>query len=149
ADANAPDFAGLGSVFGAAAGIPDFHFDLNGDTLTLTGTAPSEEVKSAVEEAAKAAWPNVKLVNNIEVSQASAPAPAPAPAPGPGQCAGLQADITGLLKTPINFQTDGFSVAAASQGQLTQIADKLKGCPDAKVTVVGHTDNTGNDAINI
>src|SRR5262249_34336997 len=50
ADANAPDFAGLGSVFGAAAGIPDFHFDLNGDTLTLTGTAPSEEVKSAVEE---------------------------------------------------------------------------------------------------
>jgi peptidoglycan-binding protein ArfA len=32
---------------------------------------------------------------------------------------------------------------------LTQVADKLKACPNAKVAVVGHTDNTGNDAINI
>ena len=32
---------------------------------------------------------------------------------------------------------------------MTQVADKLKACPDAQVAVVGHTDNTGNDAINI
>jgi peptidoglycan-binding protein ArfA len=145
AGVSAPDFSGLGDLFKAAVDIPDFNFDLNGDTLTLTGTAPSEEVKAAVEAAAKAAWPNIKIVNNIQVSQASTPAPAP----GPGPCATLQADITGLLKTPINFQTDGFSLASESQGQLTQVADKLKACPDAKLAVVGHTDNTGNDAINI
>ena len=32
---------------------------------------------------------------------------------------------------------------------LTQVADKLKACPNAAVAVDGHTDNTGNDAINI
>ena len=40
-------------------------------------------------------------------------------------------------------------LTAGSQSQLTQVADKLKACPNAKVAVVGHTDNTGNDAINI
>ena len=61
----------------------------------------------------------------------------------------MQADITALLKTPINFQTDGFSLTPASQQQLTQIADKLKACPDPKIAVVGHTDSSGNDAINV
>jgi peptidoglycan-binding protein ArfA len=97
----------------------------------------------------------MKVVNNIEVKEApapsapSAPAPPPAPAPGGGPCAMLQADITALLKTPINFQTDGFSLTPASQQQLKQIADKLTACPDPKVSVVGHTDNSGNDAINV
>lgn len=157
AGVKAPDFSTLGSVLKEGVDIPDFNFDLNGDTLTLTGTAPSEEVKAEVEAAAKAAWPNMKIANNIKVSAAPAatppaapaPPPAPAPGPGPGQCANLQADITGLLRTPINFTTDGFSVAQASQQQLTQVADKLKACPNANVSVVGHTDNSGNDAINI
>jgi peptidoglycan-binding protein ArfA len=64
---NAPDFAALGSILGAAVDIPDFNFDLNGDTLTLRGTAPSEESRTEVESAAKAAWPNMKIFNNIEV----------------------------------------------------------------------------------
>ena len=149
AGVNAPDFSGLGALFKAAVDIPDFNFDLNGDTVTLTGTAPSDEVKAAVEAAAEAASPNIKVVNNIQVSQASAPAPTPAPAPGSGPCATLQADITGLLGTPINFEPDGFSLTSGSQDQLTQVADKLKACPNVNVAVVGHTDNTGNDAINI
>jgi len=147
AGVSATDFTGLGGLFKAAVDIPDFNFDLNGDTLTFTGTAPSEDAKSAVEAAATAAWPNIKIVNNIQVSQA--PPPPSTPAPGTGSCASLQADISGLLATPINFQTDGFSLTAGSQSQLTQVADKLKACPNAKVAVVGHTDNTGNDAINI
>ena len=64
-------------------------------------------------------------------------------------CATLQADITALLRTPINFQTDGFSLMPASQQQLTQIPEKLKACPNPSVSVVGHTDSSGNDAINI
>ena len=31
---------------------------------------------------------------------------------------------------------------------LNQVADKLKACPAARVTINGYTDNTGNDAIN-
>jgi peptidoglycan-binding protein ArfA len=150
AGVNAPDFAALGSILGAAIDIPDFNFDLNGDTVTLEGTAPPEKSKSEVEAAVKAAWPNMKVINNIEVREAPAPpAPAPAPPPGGGPCATLQADITALLETPINFQTDGFSLTPASQQQLKQIADKLKACPNPKVSVVGHTDNSGNDAINV
>lgn len=154
-DVKAPDFALLGSIFGASVDIPDFSFDLKGDTLTLKGVAPSEEAKTEVEAAAKAAYPNMTIVNDITVSAAPAspasPAPAspPASAPGGGACSTLQADITALLRTPINFQTDGFTLAPASQQELTKIADKLKACPDPEVSVVGHTDSSGNDAINV
>lgn len=148
----APDFSGLGALFKAAVDIPDFSFKLVGDTLTLTGTAPSEEVKSAVAAAATAAWPNVKISNEIQViapTGAATPAPVtPAPAPV-SACTTLQADISGLLQTPINFETNGFTLTPASQQMLTQIAEKLKGCPDSNATVNGYTDSSGNDAINI
>ncbi|WEV33986.1 OmpA family protein [Mycolicibacterium fortuitum] len=153
-----PDVSAVGKVFdAAAAGIPDFGFGIDGDTLTLTGTAPSAEVRDAVEAAAKAAWPNIKLVNNIQVAAAPA-APAP-PAPGtpgapgapgtPGPCAVLQGDVSALLRTPINFSTDGFVLAPASQQLLSQVADKLKSCVGARVAVTGYTDSSGNDAINV
>jgi len=149
---SAPDFSGIGSMLKAAVDIPDFNFDLDGDTLTLTGTAPSDEVKAAVEAAAKVAWPDMKIANNIRVSAGAPTAPQvpPAPAPGTGgPCVTLQADITGLLRTPINFATDGFTLTPASDQLLTHVADKLKACPTANVAVVGYTDNTGNDAINV
>ncbi|WP_233213652.1 OmpA family protein [Mycobacterium hubeiense] len=160
AGVNAPDIGGLEGLFKAAVDVPDFNFDLNGDTVTLTGNAPSEEVKANIEAAAKAAWPNINVVNNIQVGAPGAPPAPPAPqapgapgapgAPAPGgACATLQADITGLLRTPITFATDGFTLTPPSQQLLTQIADKVKACPDARLEVVGHTDNTGNDAINI
>ena len=148
-----PDVAGLGGVFSAAIGIPGFGLHLEGDTLTLTGTAPSEELKAAAESAAAATWPNIKIVNNIQVEATSAP---PAPPPGPpagvgpgGACATLQADITGLLRTPINFSTDGFALAPDSRQLVSQVAGKLKACPDVKVAVAGYTDNSGNDGINV
>ena len=154
AGVSAPDFSGLGSLFNAAVDVPDFNFDLNGDTLTLTGTAPSGDVKAAIDAAARSAWPNLKITNNIQVQAAPAPTapatPAPAPEAGPGDpWATLQADITGLLATPITFDTDGFSLAPGSEQQLTQVADKLKAYPNASVSVVGNTDDTGDDAINL
>jgi peptidoglycan-binding protein ArfA len=147
----APDMAGLGGLFSSVVNIPDFNLNLDGDTLTLTGTAPSESVKASAGSYAQSAWPNVKIVNNIEVNAASPSAPAP-PAPGPGAggaCTNLQADVSGLLRTPINYDTNGFTLAANSQDLVRQIADRLKACPDARVAVIGFTDNTGNDAINV
>jgi peptidoglycan-binding protein ArfA len=148
AGVSAPDFSGLGALFKAAVDIPDFNFDLSGDTVTLTGRAPSEEVKAAVEAAAKAAWPNVTVVNNIVVRGASATATAPPTAPS-GDCGSLQADIASALNAPINFETDGFTLTPATQQMLTAVAAKIKACPQAKIAVTGYTDNTGNDAINI
>jgi peptidoglycan-binding protein ArfA len=145
----APDMAALGGLFSSVVKIPDFKLNLDGDTLTLTGTAPSESVKASAESDAKSAWPNVKIVNNIEVKAASPSAPPPPAPPAPGPCASLQGDVSALLKTPINDDTDGFTLAANSQDLVRQIADKLKTCTGAQVAVVGFTDNTGNDGINL
>jgi peptidoglycan-binding protein ArfA len=99
AEANPPDFSVLGSILKEAVDIPDFGFDLNGDTVTLTGTAPAEDVKADVDAAVKAAWPTMEVTNDIQVQAApapqaptapSAPAPPAAPAPGGGACATLQ-----------------------------------------------------------
>jgi peptidoglycan-binding protein ArfA len=150
----APEFSGLGGLFGTALKVPDFSLKLENDVVTLTGTAPSEDVKAAAETDAAATWPNVKIVNNIQVtaaSSSSAPPPPPAPAPGAGggTCATLQADITSLLKTPINFDTNGTKLAADSTQLVAQIASKVKACSNVKVVVTGYTDNTGSDAINV
>ena len=64
---NAPDFAALGSILGAAVDISDFSFALKGDTVTLSGTAPAEDSKTEVQSAVAAAWPKMKIVNNIQV----------------------------------------------------------------------------------
>jgi len=140
-----PDLSGIADALKPDVDIPDFSWKVEGDTITLTGTAPSEDVKAAAEVAAKAAWPDAKIDNQIQVVSAAAPA---APAPPPNRCADIQADINALLQTPINFDTDGYAVAASSEQMLGQVAEKIKDCPDAKVAVKGFTDNSGTDAIN-
>jgi peptidoglycan-binding protein ArfA len=140
AGVNAPDLSGVSPVFKAANDIADFNFNLVGETLTLAGTAPSDEVKAGVETAAKAAWPNVRVVNNIRVKAVATAA---------GSCDNLQADITTALRSPIAYQTEGSGLAAASKAELSAVAAAIKACPDAKVTVTGHTDNTGDDEINV
>jgi peptidoglycan-binding protein ArfA len=142
----APEVAGLGALFGAALDVPGFGANLVGSTVTLTGTARNAEAQAAAETAAKATWPNVIVVNDIQVGSAGASPTAPAPA---GTCATLRADITGLLKTPIEFATDGFTLAPDSARLVAQLADKVKACQGVKLAVVGYTDSTGGDAINV
>ena len=153
-----PEFSALGALFGTALDVDGFSSTLVDDTLTLTGRAPSVEVKAAAAASAGVAWSNVRIVNDIQVDAAgatpSAPtSPSPAqtpPVPAPGRrCATLQADVTGLLRTPITFVTDGFTLASGSQRLIGRIADTLKACPGAKVAVVGYTDNTGGEEVNV
>lgn len=141
-----PNLPGLHGVLGAAAEIPDFSWTLKGTNLTLSGTAPSEQVGSAVEAAATSAWPDVNVTNRIQVT--GGPPGAPVPAPG-GDCANLQADITALLDTPVTFETDGTSLTPPSAQLLSRIAEKITACPEVRVSVDGYTDNSGNDAINV
>lgn len=137
AGATTPDFGGFGGLFKAAVDVPDFQFVVEGDTLTLTGTAPSDEVRAAVEAAAKAGWPNLRIVNNI-ILTGEAPS-----------CDNLQATVDADLAAPVKFQTGSDKLTADGEQQLARVVPALKACPDVKLTVVGHTDNTGNDAINI
>lgn len=141
-----PQFAGLGALFGAALDTPGFAAKLQGDTLTLAGTVSSAATKAAAASAATATWPNAFVVNDIQVIPARPGSTVPAPA---GACSTLQADVTGLLRTPINFDTDGFTLEPDSRRVVSQIADELKACPGAKVAVVGYTDDAGGDAINL
>ncbi len=132
---SSPEFAGLGGLFGAALDTPGFAANLRGDTVTLTGTASSAATKAAAAAAAKATWPNVAVVNDIGVTS--------------GTCSTLQPDVAALLKAPITFDTDGFTLEADSQKVLGQVAAKLEACPGAKVAVIGYTDDTGDDASNV
>lgn len=145
-----PQFAGLGGLFGAALDIPGFSAKLDGDAVTLAGTASSVVTKASAESAARATWPDVTVVDDIRVNAGSASPAAPSVPPAPaGACATLQADITGMLRTPITFATDGFTLDPGSQRLVNQIADKIKACPGVKIAVVGYTDGTGNDGLNV
>lgn len=152
AGSNPLDFSGLTAVLKAAASIPDFNFKVGGETVTLTGTAVSDDESAAVEAAATEAWPDMNVVNDIEVrGPAPGPEPSTAPEPAPGNAAGcgnLQADISDLMRTAVTFVTNGYTLSAGSQQQLSQVAAKLTACPDVRILVNGYTDNTGNDVIN-
>lgn len=136
AGAVAPDFSGFAALLKAAAEIPNFRFTVEGGTVTLTGTAPTEDVKAAVEAAAEAGWPNVPIINSITIKGAAL------------SCDNLQTTINSELAVPVTFQTGSDKLSADGQQELSSVVDTLKACPDTTITVVGHTDNTGPDAIN-
>jgi peptidoglycan-binding protein ArfA len=150
-DINSLDFSNAGPVFKAAASIPDFNFAVKGDTITLSGTAASGDQQEAVEQAADAAWHNLNIVDTMSISGPVVPTGSAGPAPAPGgkgnACSNLSSDVKAL--GPITFASDTFTLTPAGVQTLGQVADKLKACPGAKVTVKGYTDNTGNDAINL
>ena len=52
------------------------------------------------------------------------------------------------FESGILFATNSYTLNSASQWSLTQFANSLKANPDTEVNIVGHTDNTGTDAIN-
>ncbi|MBS9532312.1 OmpA family protein [Mycobacterium sp. M1] len=144
-----PDIASLMSVFKAAASISDFKFKINGDAVTLLGSDAAAADRAAVEAAARAAWPNLKLSNEIQTPTATAQTPGPS-APSPtGDCANLQSDINALMSAPVTFVTNGHTLTPSAQQQLSRVAEKLNGCHSGHVAVSGYTDNTGNDAVNV
>ena len=48
----------------------------------------------------------------------------------------------------LHFETGSPALTAESSQRLRSIVEYLKGHPQAKATIVGHADNTGNDASN-
>ncbi len=60
---------------------------------------------------------------------------------------GLQA-VKLTFDSGILFATNQSTLSAASKQSLAQLASVLKNNADADVAIVGHTDNTGSDAIN-
>jgi len=155
-DITSLDFSHATALFNAAASVPDFGLAVKGDTITLTGTAGSGDQQNAIEQAADAAWPNLNIVDtmgiNGPVTSSGPPSPAPAsPVPAPAGAANACANLSTDIKTlgPVTFPTNGFSLTPVAEKKLNHVADKLKACAGAKLTINGYTDNTGNDAINM
>jgi peptidoglycan-binding protein ArfA len=90
--------------------------------------------------------PSVSVsVPSVSVPSVSVPSVAAPAVP----CDQLQAVINkDLAGPPIKFVTDGYALDPSDSAVLDPIAAAIKSCSTAKVTVIGHTDNTGNDAIN-
>lgn len=160
-DVDALDFANAGPIFKDSASIANFSLTVNGDTITLAGTAASQDQKNTVEQEAAHTWSHLKVVDNLVVNgplpppappgpppPPAPPGPPPPPAP-PGPCTDLQAAINAVTGGPITFGNDGFSLTPADEQILTQVADKLKACPNAHATINGYTDNSGTEGINI
>ncbi|SOJ57095.1 Peptidoglycan-binding protein ArfA [Mycobacterium simulans] len=137
------DFSSAEPVFTASVPIPDFSLKVELDTITLTGTAASGDQKDAVERAAVTAWPGMNIANKI-AAKGAPPGP-----PGAAPCADLQAAINAGTGGPIFFADDGVSLTPADNQILTRVADQLKACPNARVTINGYTDNFGSEGLNI
>jgi peptidoglycan-binding protein ArfA len=151
---HALDFANAEPVFTAGVPIPDFTFKVDSDTVILSGTAASRDQKEAVERAAISAWPRVNVTNKIaakgQITLNPPPSAAPAPpAPGPASCDNLQAAINALTGGPLAFGNDGLSLTPEDNQILIRVADKLKACPNGRITINGYTDNSGAETINI
>jgi len=142
---NALDFSNAGPIFKESASIADFNLTVNVDTVTVAGTAASTDQKNTIEQAAAHTWSNLNVVDHLVVN---GPAPPPGP-PAPDPCANLQAAIAAAMGGPITFADVGVSLTPADDQILTRVADKLKACPNAHITVNGYTDNTGSEGINI
>jgi peptidoglycan-binding protein ArfA len=94
-DVDALDFAHADAIFKDSASITDFNLTVNGDTITLAGTAASQDQKNTIGNEAKYIWSDLNVVDNLAVKGLVPPPgpPAPAAAPAPGSCTDLQAAI--------------------------------------------------------
>jgi peptidoglycan-binding protein ArfA len=147
-DVDALDFSNAGPIFKDSAPIADFNLTAGGDTVTLAGTATSQDQWNAIQQDATRTWSGLNVVDNLTVN-GSVPPPPPPPPPAPGPCTDLQSAINAATGGPISFGNDGFSLTPADDQILSQVADKLMACPSAHATINGYTDNSGTEAINI
>ncbi|HEU0191610.1 MAG TPA: hypothetical protein VFR17_10135 [Mycobacterium sp.] len=69
--------AAAGPVFEAAADIHDFRLTVRGDTVTLAGTAANVVELDAVADAAEDAWPDLNIVNELQVNGPLTPTATP------------------------------------------------------------------------
>jgi peptidoglycan-binding protein ArfA len=141
-DVDALDFSKAKPVFADSASIADFTLTVNGDTITVGGTAASAGQKNTIDRDAEHIWSNLNIVDNLAVTGAQPPPPPAAAAP--------RTDLQSAVNaTPITFEKNAFNLTAGDEQTLTQVADKLKGCPAAHAAINGYTDDSGNESLNI
>ena len=129
---------------------------LEEDGLTIRGAADEMgalRIRTAL--AGLAAGVRIKLADII-ASNGSTAAPSPAnpavPAPrrplNPVEQACQQKLLEQVASRNVQFATGSAEIEKESQGLIDSLANVLKSCPDVKVEVGGHTDNSGDPDMN-
>jgi peptidoglycan-binding protein ArfA len=107
---DALDFSNAGPIFKDSASITDFNLTVNGDTVTLAGTAASAEQKNTIEKAAVHTWSNLNVVDHLVVN---GPGPSSAPrGPAAPDRPTAHATINGNND---NTGTEGINIPLSSQ----------------------------------
>jgi peptidoglycan-binding protein ArfA len=107
---DALDFSNAGPIFKDSASITDFNLMVNGDTVTLAGTASSADQKNTIEKAAVHTWSNLNVVDHLVVN-GSVPWPA-LPVPPATDRPTANATINGHTE---NTGTEGINIPLSSQ----------------------------------
>lgn len=117
---------------------PTAKVSTDGRDVTLTGAVASEEIRRRCEELAGGIWGNNAVANKLTVEQAKVDTPVIAAAKS------CQAKFNELLKgETILFVTASAQLNPTSHKLLDLLAEVAKQCPEAKITIAGHTDRQG------
>ncbi|MEZ0351881.1 BON domain-containing protein [Mycobacterium sp. pR1184] len=72
---DALDFSNAGTIFKNSASITDFGLTVNGGTISLTGTAASQDQKNTIAREATHTWSNLTVVDQLAVDRTPMVAP--------------------------------------------------------------------------
>ncbi len=114
---------------------------LNGRDVTLRGKVPSPAIADkAVQLAADTR--GVRMVHN-ELTVEIPPPPKP-------KVEEVQVELNTLIADKrVDFQTGSAVILSRSYPLLDQVAEVLKKRPESKIEIAGHTDSSGDDAMNL
>lgn len=137
--ATAASTVAVSSALGSLTNAGDFGLAWDLKSLTAVGNVDSEDAKKSIGAALGAAWPDVRVQNDVVVGTDAA-----------AVCSNLGGQITvALASTKITFERGSTDVKSTSTGVIKKVASLLAACKDAKVTVTGYTDSSGSKAENL
>ena len=117
--------AGIGAIFGNGKGAA-----IGAAVGTAVGASAGAIIGKKMDKKAE----ELAALQNAQVEQVE-------------DANGLQA-IKVTFNSGILFPTNGSSLSADSKKELAQFAQKMSDMVDTDITIYGHTDNTGSDAVN-
>ena len=117
--------AGIGAIFGNGKGAA-----IGAAVGTAVGASAGAIIGKKMDKKAE----ELAALQNAQVEQVE-------------DANGLQA-IKVTFNSGILFPTNGSTLSQTSKNELSQFATKMSDMQDTDITIYGHTDNTGPDAVN-
>ncbi len=114
---------------------PTQRFVIDGDTLYLEGTVPDEGISNSMQAMAADALGEDRVVNNLEVDSSAVYRD--------------DAQVPLSVAETVLFSTGRADVGTQYQDLINLGVDLMSTQDAVTLTVVGHTDNVGDDALNL